>query len=75
MSDVYVGVRTWMGAPPQACDICKCGLAHTFVDGKTVRGPWGIMCLKCHGAHGVGLGTGRGQRYVFVGTRFVKEEG
>jgi hypothetical protein len=38
------------------------------VDGKTKRGPWAAMCESCFTTHGVGLGTGRGQRYV-VGTK------
>jgi len=33
-------------------------------DGKTVMGPWANMCTPCFERQGVGLGTGRGQRYV-----------
>lgn len=33
-------------------------------DGKTKRGPWANMCDACFGTHGIGLGTGRGQRLV-----------
>jgi hypothetical protein len=37
-------------------------------DGKTTAGPWANMCGPCFGTHGIGLGTGRGQRLV-VGER------
>lgn len=33
-------------------------------DGKTTHGPWAHMCSDCFSAHGVGLGTGRGQELV-----------
>lgn len=33
-------------------------------DGKTVRGPWANMCEDCFQSHGIGLGTGRGQRLI-----------
>jgi hypothetical protein len=34
-----------------------------FIDGKTVMGPWGKLCMACHKKVGVGLGLGRGQKY------------
>lgn len=37
-------------------------------DGKTQQGPWANMCGECFVTHGVGLGTGRGQRLI-VGTK------
>jgi hypothetical protein len=43
--------------------LCKVKLADTFIDGKTSYGPWGNLCPACHARHGVGLGTGKGQRY------------
>jgi hypothetical protein len=48
------------------CDFCgrDCrDVGKTFIDGKTDRGPWGLMCSNCGIFHSVGLGTGRGQRY------------
>jgi hypothetical protein len=33
-------------------------------DGKTTQGPWAYMCQACFDEHGVGLGTGLGQRLV-----------
>lgn len=50
------------------CDIHELQLGETGViaeyDGKTKQGPWANMCASCFEAHGVGLGTGRGQRLV-----------
>jgi len=56
--------RKWMGSV-DACDICRCDLKLEpyFVDGKTKMGPWALMCPADFKAHGVGLGTGRGQKY------------
>jgi hypothetical protein len=34
-----------------------------FVDGRTFGGSWAIMTPRSHRKSGVGLGTGRGQRY------------
>jgi len=45
------------------CDICKHPVGATFVDGKTTLGPWANMCEDCYKGYGVGLGTGRGQRF------------
>jgi hypothetical protein len=36
------------------------------VDGKTKQGPWANMCDEHFEQHGVGLGTGKGQRFVPV---------
>ena len=68
-------VKIWMGSTPTSCDLCGCAIDEQFVDGKTVMGPWGMLCLKCHREHGVGLGTGRGQRYRYEDGRWVKKEG
>lgn len=57
-----MSVVKWIG-DAEACDICKRSLDAGFVDGATRGGPWALMCLQCHRLHGVGLGTGRGQRY------------
>lgn len=42
-----------------SCDFCP---ATATVDGKTKFGPWGNMCDEHFKVHGVGLGTGKGQR-------------
>jgi len=60
--------KQWKGETPEKCDICGNKLKGTFIDGRTVLGPWAIMCRSCHPEHGVGLGLGRGQVYL------VKEE-
>ena len=55
--------KKWRGSPP-FCDFCGEWTAEsTFVDGRTVMGPWAVMCEKCHAQFGVGVGTGKGQRY------------
>lgn len=56
----------WLGTPPVHCDICGRTLSNSgiFVDGKTRQGPWAIMCTHCHSSRGVGLGVGKGQKYV-----------
>jgi len=41
------------------CDFCAQTAAY---DGKTRMGPWAYMCEAHYVQHGVGLGTGRGQR-------------
>lgn len=46
-----------------SCDMCSTKIRDTYIDGKTTMGPWGNMCVRCHGFYGVGLGTGKGQRY------------
>lgn len=55
------------------CDICKYeqnrpGIPAAY-DGKTVMGPWANMCEAHFSTHGVGLGTGRGQRLVQASRR------
>ena len=52
-----------------ACDICKVEFSSSepnlaAYDGKTTSGPWAYMCEDHFDGHGVGLGTGRGQRLV-----------
>ena len=56
----------WL-SPVEKCDICRKPFesGDTFIDGKTHQGPWGILCSPCHETHGIGLGTGKGQRYDF----------
>jgi hypothetical protein len=56
--------------PEILCDFCH-RLVDVWVDGKTTLGPWANMCLACFRVAGIGLGTGKGQKYV----RGVKVEG
>jgi hypothetical protein len=48
------------------CDFCT---QEAHYDGKTTQGPWAYMCDNCFKEHGVGLGTGRGQRLVLAKER------
>jgi hypothetical protein len=68
--------RYWTGSAPTQCDIDKRPITTEFVDGKTTVGPWANMCPQCFQRYGVGIGTGRGQRYVKQEDgRFMKTEG
>lgn len=59
-----LGEKVWAGKPPQACDLCGLRIMHSFVDGRTSDGRWGIMCPRCRVAEGrLELGTGLGQKY------------
>ena len=57
--------KKWIGTWPKNCDICGIPLdiGWSFIDGKTMYGPWALMCPSCHVEVGVGLGTGKGQEY------------
>ena len=54
------------------CDIHNYELGQPGVkaayDGKTKMGPWANMCEDCFKIHGVGLGTGKGQRLILKGS-------
>ena len=67
--------KEWGGSTPAECDICGVVIVDVFVDGKTVQGPWAMLCLQCHEIYGVGLGSGRGQLYRRSGDRWVKATG
>lgn len=59
--------ETYVTSLPQ-CDICRYeentpGIEANY-DGKTVRGPWANMCERHFASHGLGLGTGSGQRLI-----------
>ncbi len=48
----------------QPCDICPSKHAPDIIyDGATKQGPWAWMCEEAFKKHGVGLGTGKGQKY------------
>ncbi len=53
----------WMGSKPEQCDLCQYKMGEFFIEGKTIQGPWGLLCEQCHDEYGIGLGTGRGQKY------------
>jgi hypothetical protein len=45
------------------CDFCQNGTLASY-DGKTKQGPWAFMCETHFKVHGVGLGTGAGQKLI-----------
>lgn len=52
------------------CELCRKTGQTVIVDGRTREGYWAWMCMACHRAYGVGLGTGRGQLFdVATGTK------
>lgn len=53
----------WKSEKPQVCDMCRRRLFGAFYDARTILGPWAILCVICHAEIGVGLGTGKGQKY------------
>lgn len=65
--------KKWMGTRPVICDVCHRPLAVQFIDGRTILGPWALMCIHCHAKVGLGLGTGKGQKYDLA--TLVKLEG
>lgn len=65
-----IKVRKYTGPLPTSCNMCGVSpMKGGFVDGATTRGPWAIMCLSCFEVHGMGLGTGRGQKYNEAGEK------
>ena len=57
--------KKWIGAWPTNCQFCGTNLAlqEYFVDGKTLAGPWALMCPICWSVYGTDLGLGKGQKY------------
>jgi hypothetical protein len=53
--------------PLKKCDLCNKEDLTSFVDGRTVLGPWANMCCDCFVEFGTGLGIGRGQLYNWYG--------
>jgi len=51
---------------PKNCDLCNSFITDCFIDGRTSLGGWANMCPKCHKKFGVGLGTGKGQKYFLT---------
>ncbi len=56
----------WL-SPAEKCDLCGVELRNYehFYDAKTYQGPWGLLCPVCFDIHGIGLGTGKGQKYNY----------
>ena len=52
----------WQGS--RKCEICgKEITGGRLYDAKTKYGCWATMCNDCYIRNGVGVGTGKGQRY------------
>lgn len=65
--------KKWLGSEPRRCDICRHPFGEHFYDARTRDGRWGLLCRPCFEIEGVGLGTGKGQKYRSVDK--VKVEG
>lgn len=46
------------------CDFCKVNPTPAAYDGKTIFGPWANMCDTHFQHFGIGLGLGKGQKFV-----------
>ena len=46
----------------RVCDFCG---QKAYYDGRTKAGPWAFMCESDFKKHGVGLGTGHGQKLIY----------
>lgn len=44
--------------------VLKSDLVEARYDARTKDGTWGFLCEECFDEHGIGLGTGLGQRLV-----------
>ena len=68
-----MATATWLGS--HTCDFCHKEITDILYDGKTYLGPWATMCPTCWAENGIGLGTGRGQKYEMHDGKFIKVEG
>ena len=50
----------------KSCDCCGKKDLTEFIDGNSRQGGWTNFCPSCHKIHGIGLGIGKGQKYIFV---------
>jgi len=67
--------RYWVGHVPGKDDF-GIPIIDVFYDGKTRAGPWAFMTPAAFANYGVGLGTGRGQKYERQADgRWLKTEG
>ena len=54
--------KIWYGSTK--CDICGNECVDILYDAKTNLGCWATMCKNCYRKHGLGVGTGVGQKYI-----------
>lgn len=52
----------WFGET--VCDICGEEISDILYDAKIREGCWATLCESCWNVHGIGLGTGKGQKYI-----------
>jgi hypothetical protein len=45
------------------CSICRTEPEKVLYDAQTKSGLWAVLCQRCFSAYGIGLGTGKGQKY------------
>lgn len=62
--EIKVKEKQYIGEAPKKCDLCKEDIKDVFYDAKTKMGPWANMCNECYNQYGVGLGMGKGQKYL-----------
>lgn len=65
--------KHYIGQPPLVDDF-GVFIRDAFVDGRTKYGPWATMTLESFEVHGVGLGTGKGQKYVLTEGAWVNPD-
>lgn len=54
----------------ERCDFCN---KIASFDGKTIFGYWAYMCKLCFVMNGIGLGTGVGQKLIYVRERSLRQ--
>ena len=54
--------KDWRGS--KECDVCSCTIKDVLYDARTKMGPWATLCGCCYTELGVGLGVGKGQKYL-----------
>ena len=56
------------------CDICDRNELTSYIDGKTIFGPWANICPTCYLEFGQGLGVGIGQLYNWYADKEVYKQ-
>ena len=64
-------IKKWSGKR-DFCDICHRDISDKeFIDGRILTGQWALMCMRCYGALGNGIGTVSGQQYNAKGVKIA----
>ena len=56
-------IPVYYAGAPETCDVCNKPLDKMMYDCLTRFGGWANLCQSCFNRYGLGLGTGKGQRY------------